>query len=97
MEGKFSLATNNGIHLFIINIVFIIFFSVIYYYLKDNNNFTGLDSSSSFLDCFYFSFTTMSTVGYGDISPNSSTSKIIVMLQQLMVMIGIASLLVNKF
>ena len=96
MDQKFFPKTNYGTYLFVINMIFILFFSVIYYRLKNDNHFTGLDSSSSFLDCFYFSFTTMSTVGYGDISPNSATSKIIVMFQQLIVLLEISSLVINK-
>lgn len=44
-------------------------------------------SSKSFgfktaLDPFYFSFTTMSTVGYGDYSPKTDMAKMLVMVQQ---------------
>ena len=33
------------------------------------------------LDPFYFSFTTMSTVGYGDYSPKTNLAKVLVMCQ----------------
>ena len=36
----------------------------------------------SVLDPFYFSFTTMSTVGYGDYSPKTDMAKMLVMVQQ---------------
>lgn len=36
----------------------------------------------SALDPYYFSFTTMSTVGYGDFSPKTNFSKMLVMSQQ---------------
>jgi hypothetical protein len=36
----------------------------------------------SILDPFYFSFTTMSGVGYGDYSPKTSLAKVLVMCQQ---------------
>jgi voltage-gated potassium channel len=39
------------------------------------------------LDPFYFSFTTMSSVGYGDFSPKTDAAKLVVMSQHL-VMIG---------
>jgi hypothetical protein len=47
----------------------------------DNFNF------KSPIDPFYFAFTTMSTVGYGDISPKTDAAKLVVMSQHL-VMIG---------
>lgn len=34
------------------------------------------------LDPFYFSFTTMSTVGYGDFTPKTDMAKMLVMVQQ---------------
>jgi hypothetical protein len=36
----------------------------------------------SLLDPFYFSFTTMSSVGYGDFVPKTDTAKMLVMVQQ---------------
>ena len=45
------------------------------------------------LDPFYFSFTTMSSVGYGDFSPKTDTAKIIVMSQQLLMIVGVINLL----
>jgi len=40
----------------------------------------------SILDPFYFSFTTMSTVGYGDYSPKTNLAKVLVMCQQAMLL-----------
>ena len=34
------------------------------------------------LDPFYFSFTTMSTLGYGDFTPKTDTAKMLVMVHQ---------------
>jgi hypothetical protein len=34
------------------------------------------------VDPYYFAFTTMSSVGYGDLSPKTNKAKIAVMLQQ---------------
>jgi voltage-gated potassium channel len=50
---------------------------------KDEFGFKGV------LDPFYFSFTTMSTVGYGDFSPKTNRAKMVVMSQQLTLIIGI--------
>ena len=40
----------------------------------------------SVIDPFYFAFTTMSTVGYGDYRPNTDMAKMIVMSQQFIIM-----------
>lgn len=40
------------------------------------------------VDPFYFSLTTMSTVGYGDFSPKTRRAKLVVMSQQLLLIIS---------
>jgi len=40
----------------------------------------------SALDPFYFSFSTMSTVGYGDFAPKTNIAKALVMSQQFILM-----------
>ena len=45
------------------------------------------------IDPFYFSFTTMSSVGYGDYSPKTNTAKIVVMTQQFILIGQIIELL----
>ena len=45
------------------------------------------------LDPFYFSFTTMSTVGYGDYSPKTDMAKFLVMVHQGLLIGEIISLL----
>ena len=47
------------------------------------------------VDPFYFSFSTMSSVGYGDIVPKTSRAKALVITQQAMVAIGVFTLLEN--
>ena len=42
------------------------------------------------LDPFYFSFTTMSSVGYGDITPKTDMAKLVVMSQQFLIMTELA-------
>lgn len=44
------------------------------------------------LDPYYFSFTTMSTVGYGDFSPKTDVSKLVVMSQQAIIFMELVSL-----
>jgi len=67
------------------NIIIIsILFGIIYSSLEP-----GHFDFKSVLDPFYFSFTTMSTVGYGDYIPKTNLAKVLVMCQQ--------SLLFNEF
>ena len=44
------------------------------------------------IDPFYFSFTTMSSVGYGDFSPKTFRAKLVAMSQQTLLLVEIASL-----
>lgn len=51
------------------------------------------------IDPYYFSFTTMSSVGYGDFSPKTNRAKMLVMTQQALVAVGVYTLLekyINK-
>lgn len=73
----------NFIFIFIFTITLtILIFSVEYYGLtKINcNNFIGLDNQN-FFNHLYFSFTVLSTIDSGQISPNSIISKVLVMSQ----------------
>ena len=45
------------------------------------------------IDPFYFSFTTMASVGYGDFHPKTDRAKMIVMSQQLILIVGVASVI----
>ena len=48
------------------------------------------------LDPFYFSFTTMTTVGYGDFTPKTDRAKALVMTQHAVMIVGVVTL-VNFF
>jgi hypothetical protein len=61
-------------------------YACIYYSIKGDNNFKGLNKNSTFIDCLYFSFTTTSTVGYGDISPKSQLARSIVITHHLIIL-----------
>lgn len=65
-------------------IIISLLFGIIYSSLEP-----GHFDFKSMLDPFYFSFTTMSTVGYGDYTPKTNLAKVLVMCQQ--------SLLFNEF
>ncbi len=76
----------------ILYLITIIVYAVIYY-LIGYENFSGM-KENSFLDCFYFSTTTMSTVGYGDMVPIKKMSRIIVTTQQLMIILFAMTILI---
>jgi hypothetical protein len=61
---------------FLITFVFGILYSLLDRMSSKNFGFKSL------LDPFYFSFTTMSTIGYGDFTPKTDTAKMLVMVQQ---------------
>ena len=94
---KHDRVTNMSLvyNILIINIIICLIFSIIYYVIKSEDNFNGLDNESSFIDCLYFSLTTASSVGYGDISPKSQLAKVFVMFQQLCVIINLSQIAIN--
>ncbi len=74
-------------------VIIILIFSVFYYLIgkKDNTHFTiknekGINKYKiSYFDALYLSIVTQSTVGYGDITPNSKITKIISMIQMVLI------------
>tara|TARA_B100000073_G_scaffold309333_1_gene280998 strand:- start:1691 stop:1993 length:303 start_codon:yes stop_codon:yes gene_type:complete len=54
---------------------------------------TAFGFEDGLFDPFYFSFTTMSSVGYGDYSPKSRIAKAVVMSQQTILIIELISIL----
>jgi hypothetical protein len=48
------------------------------------------------LDPYYFAFTTMSTVGYGDLSPKTDRAKMLVMTQQVLMFGELLKILFSK-
>lgn len=60
---------------------------------KTDNNAFGF---TSWIDPFYFSFTTMSTVGYGDYGPGTDLAKMAVMSHQSILIAEILSILFDK-
>ena len=49
------------------------------------------------LDPYYFSFTTMSSVGYGDFSPITARAKMLAMTQQAFIFGEILKVLIKEF
>ena len=78
----------------LIEIVILISLTFIYgyiYSMMDKKHFGFKDK----IDPYYFSFTTMTTVGYGDYSPKTTQSKLVVMTQQLFLVITEISLILK--
>lgn len=81
---------------FILILVTYLFINTIYgsiYYLLGPNQFHGIDYHSPvdfFLECFFFSVQTLSTIGYGKISPASILANLIVTAEALTGMMAIA-------
>ena len=74
----------------ILQVLIMILFSIIYWVLAMNDNhFKGLNSESPLVDFLYYSITTQTTVGYGDITPISRTTKILAMMQMTVIYLGI--------
>jgi hypothetical protein len=73
-------------HISVSVLVIAIMYGLLYAMMKPSEfGFTSL------IDPFYFSFTTMSSVGYGDFSPKTTRAKLLVMSQQALILIEIAS------
>jgi|SRR5210317_1522874 hypothetical protein len=78
-----------------LNFVAILLFTLMYFTISKagGEQFNGLDKESSFLDHLYFAFTVQSTVGFGDIYPISPMAKMVVMVQQSVLILGVLELL----
>ena len=74
-------------HLFVSYILFIIFYAAIYYYIS----YPHINKKINIVDSLYFSSTTFTAVGYGDILPVSNLAKIICITQQLILILFITS------
>jgi Ion channel len=66
----------------LLGMVWVDFYQLIYHF--DSDAFQGLSITNSGGDLLYFSFVTLTTVGYGDISPLSVTARICANLEAIM-------------
>lgn len=73
----------------ILKIVLLVIFiySGIYYTYKEE--LTNMDENSTFLDCLYFSSVTTVAVGYGDVTPKTQRTKLIVISHTFFVLLFI--------
>ena len=76
MYNIFKLNKNKLIYIYV-NLLLILVFSVVYWYYGTSDNltfnpqFADSENNICFLSALYFSCTTHSTVGFGDITPKS--------------------------
>lgn len=75
----------------ILYIIFIILFvsPIVIFYTLNNSTDWSTKEPLSLIDCFYFITTTISSVGYGDITPVSRRAKLFTMGLQLTTIFGI--------
>lgn len=83
------------IKVLILNLATIFIFTFLYFGLAKTSaeHFNGLGSDASLIDTVYFAFTVQSTVGFGDIYPKSKSAKMLVMIQQSLLILGVVELL----
>ena len=78
-------------------LIMVLIFAFAYWVLAHSNRcpsgnnceFYGLGSHSTLMDFFYYSLTTQTTVGFGDIVPVSKIARALSMLQMIMIYLGI--------
>lgn len=83
MKQKLKILFSHIVVLVIVSVCFGYIYSILpeeYFEFKDK------------IDPYYFSFTTMSTVGYGDYSPKHWKAKLIVIIQEIIITINTISM-----
>ena len=98
--------TNKTIRFLVITCIIVLFFSVIYWYLGNNINFTFNNVNNvkshnnvksqeeytlTFIDALYFSIGTQTAVGYGDITARSQLLRGITIIQIILLIIQLAT------
>ena len=67
-------------------------FAIIYWVInkyEQGKHFKGLGGDEPFTDFLYYSMVTQTTVGYGDITPISTHTRILAMVQMLLLYLGL--------
>jgi len=78
----------------IIYVIIILGFASIYYNLDSSEEKQHFNQKLSYVDALYFSSTTLSSVGYGDIYPITDKAKIIIMIQQFIITINLVKMFI---
>jgi hypothetical protein len=69
-------------------ILFLVFGFVYSFFIQNESDFLTVPSNRDKFSAYYFSATTHTTLGYGDITPSSTLLKLIVMIHTLLVLAG---------
>ena len=91
----FNLLKKMGMYIFIMIIFLIIMLQFDHTHWKGMNKENDKTIYNKLLNRFYFLTTTFSTAGYGDISPITTTGKILTMIIQFCVMISFVEIFIN--
>ena len=77
-----------------ISIIIVLFFAYIYKNFTSYTDFNGIEYNerNDFITYLYFSLTTITSVGYGDISPRTTKARLLVMIQQLAILFLVVTL-----
>lgn len=75
-QHALELIINNALMLIVFFIIYCILFDM------DKNNFRG---ANNYIDIFYFTTSTQSTIGSSDVVPNTSLMRIFVSLHQILI------------
>tara|TARA_Y100000389_G_scaffold126825_1_gene124147 strand:- start:474 stop:770 length:297 start_codon:yes stop_codon:yes gene_type:complete len=76
------------------------FFAKAYQILNETTNmihFNGLNENSNFFNYLYFSLTTTTSVGYGDIYPISGIAKALVVYHQFLIILELEDIVIELF
>ena len=100
---KIKFINSNLLIRLIIKITSILLFFTIIYMIFDNSHWNGISENDDntflnrFINRLYFTSTTLSTVGYGDITPVSNSSKIVTIFLHIVILITVVEYIRIEF
>jgi voltage-gated potassium channel Kch len=92
-QEQFKIIRNRLVSVLVLYFGVILIFSGIYRWISENIEGSFSKAISSTIDSIYFSTVTITTLGYGDITPTSVASKLVVVFQSIMGVLLLAVLI----